>query len=148
MKNRQHHPQPWLSTIALAAVLSACATTPADPPAPPVDETPKLIGRIASVPADKRFVLIQSYGTWNVESGTVLTTRGPEQRSANLLATGESLGQFAAADLQSGLVAVGDAVYSRHVPKPAEPPAPPASNDGPATLPTPETPAAAALPER
>jgi hypothetical protein len=84
-------------------------------------EAPKLVGRIASIPAHRRFVLIQSYEKWNVEAGTILTTRGPEARTANLLATGESLGQFAAADLQSGLVEVGDAVYSRHVPKPPPP---------------------------
>ncbi len=81
-------------------------------------EAPKLVGRIASIPRDKRFVLIQSYGKWTVDTGSILTTRGPDDRSANLLATGESLGEFAAADLQSGLVEVGDAVYSRHVPKP------------------------------
>lgn len=87
----------------------------------PKSEAPKLVGRIASIPADRRFVLIQSYEKWNVEAGTILTTRGPDARTANLLATGESLGQFAAADLQSGLVEVGDAVYSRHVPKPPQP---------------------------
>lgn len=83
-------------------------------------DAPKLVGRIASIPADKRFVLIQSYEAWNVETGSILTTRGPEERTANLRVTGEKLGQFAAADLQSGTVEVGDAVYSRHVPKPPE----------------------------
>ena len=82
-------------------------------------EAPKLVGKIASIPADKRFVLIQSYGKWEVDTGSILTTRGTEERSANLLATGESLGEFAAADIQSGQVEVGDAVYSRHLPKPA-----------------------------
>ncbi len=76
----------------------------------PQDHAPKLVGR----------VLIQSYGTWKIGQGELLTTRGPEERSANLLVTGESLGQFAAADLQSGTVEIGDAVYSRHVPKPPE----------------------------
>lgn len=108
-----------------AALLTACSlfkTGNKDAPeAKPKSEAPRLVGRIASIPPDKRFVLIQSYGSWNVESGTILTTRGTEKRTANLLATGESLGQFAAADLQSGLVEVGDAVYSRHVPKPDSP---------------------------
>ena len=81
-------------------------------------EAPKLVGRIASIPHDRRFVLIQSYEKWAVETGTILTTRGPDNRSANLLATGESLSEFAAADLQSGLVEVGDAVYLRPIPKP------------------------------
>ena len=89
-----------------------------EPPKTTLPEAPKLVGRIASVPADKRFVLIQSYGKWDIETGSILTTRGTDNRAANLLATGESLGEFAAADLQSGLVEVGDAVYSRHIPKP------------------------------
>jgi hypothetical protein len=91
----------------------------------PVAQGPKLVGRIASVPADKRFVLIQSYGKWEVESGRILTTRGLDERTANLRTTGETLGEFAAADLQSGNVEVGDAVYSQHVPKPVEAPTSP-----------------------
>jgi hypothetical protein len=108
---------------------------PDDEKPKPVAEGPKLVGRIASVPADKRFVLIQSYGKWQVESGQILTTRGLEDRTANLRATGETLGEFAAADLQSGTVAVGDAVYSQHVPKPVETPASPEPQQPPAELP-------------
>ena len=92
---------------------------------PPPVEGPQLVGRIASIPADKRFVLIQSYGKWNIETGRILTTRGPDERSANLRTTGESLGEFAAADLQSGLVEVGDAVYSQPISKPAAMPGTP-----------------------
>lgn len=82
---------------------------------------PQLVGRIASLPPDKRFALIQSYGKWLVETGRILTTRGPGDRTANLLVTGESLGEFAAADVQSGQVKVGDGVYSQHVVKPSSP---------------------------
>ena len=82
---------------------------------------PRLVGKVASIPADKRFVLIQSFGKWNIETGSILTSRGADERTANLLATGESLGEFAAADVQSGTVEVGDGVYSRHVPKPLPP---------------------------
>ncbi len=88
----------------------------------PQAEGPKLVGRIASIPADRRFVLIQSYGKWTVESDRILTTRGPEERTANLKTTGEILGEFAAADLQSGTVEVGDAVYSQHTANPAPKP--------------------------
>ena len=97
---------------------------------------PKLVGRIASVPADKRFVLIQSYGALEIENGRILTTRGPDERTANLRTTGEKLGEFAAADLQSGIVEVGDAVYSQHVPKPVETPAEPATPLPPLELPS------------
>ncbi len=109
---------------------------PDDEKPKPVAEGPKLVGRIASVPADKRFVLIQSYGKWEVESGRILTTRGLEDRTANLRTTGETLGEFAAADLQSGIVEVGDAVYSQHVPKPVEVPSAPETPLSQAELPT------------
>ena len=103
-------------------IVSACGPTKPDKPkeeaTKPVVEAPKLVGRIASIPADQRFVLIQNYGKWVVESGRILTTRGPDERTANLRVTGETLGEFTAADLQSGSVGVGDAVYSQHVVKP------------------------------
>jgi hypothetical protein len=109
---------------AFALSLAACSLFKKEPAeVKPAAEGPELVGRIASIPADKRFVLIQSYGSWNVGTGTILTTRGLDERTANLLVTGEALGQFAAADVQSGSVEIGDAVYSRHVPKPAETPA-------------------------
>jgi hypothetical protein len=108
--------------LAVSICVGSCAATKDDKPKEevkkPMVEGPKLVGRIASIPADKRFVLIQSYGKWEVESGRILTTRGPDERTANLKTTGESLGEFAAADLQSGTVDVGDAVYSQPVPKP------------------------------
>lgn len=119
--------------LACFAVIS-CATK--EPEEKPKAEPPQLVGRIASIPADRRFVLIQSYGKWTAEPGTILTTRGADQRSANLLVTGEALGQFAAADLQSGQVELGDAVYSQHVPKP------PTTNEAATEPPTGETPPA------
>lgn len=73
---------------------------------------PRLVGRISSIPADRKFVLIQSYGTWDVPTGSILTTRGPDERAANLRATGEQLGQYAAADIKSGTLKVGDGVYT------------------------------------
>jgi len=115
----------WLPAYALA--LSACSLfkpgkTDTSKEKPTV-EGPELVGRIASIPADKRFVLIQSHGNWKIGTGAILTTRGLDERTANLLVTGETLGQFAAADIQSGKVEIGDAVYSHHVPKPAGTPA-------------------------
>lgn len=111
--------------ILLAACVAGFPSCASDKPAKPEDEKkspvaegPKLVGRIASIPADKRFVLIQSYGKWEMETGAVLTTRGPEERTANLRVTGEKLGDFAAADIQAGTLEKGDAVYSHHVPKP------------------------------
>ena len=142
-------PRRWIIACVTLA-LTACGLFKSgkdpDPKDKPNPNDPKSVGRIASIPADKRFVLIQSYGKWNVSTGTILTTRGPENRSANLLVTGESLGQFAAADLQSGLLDVGDAVYSRHIPKPSDSPdAPVAPTD--AAPQSPELPQADGLPQ-
>lgn len=99
-----------------------------DPPPP----QPTLVGRIASIPSERRFVLIQSYGKWTVPTGSVLISSGLDARSANLLATGESLGQFAAADIQSGSVEVGDAVL---LPPPISKKIPPIPPDPPPTQP-------------
>ncbi|MEI6653927.1 MAG: hypothetical protein WCP45_04110 [Verrucomicrobiota bacterium] len=96
---------------------------------------PRLVGRIASIPADRRFVLIQSYGKWSVATGSVLVARGPDERTANLLATGEALGQFAAADLQSGTLEVGDAVFLLPPVTKNPPTPPPKTSENPPTAP-------------
>lgn len=130
---------PLLSvTSALLAFLipgafTGCKPTPAETQ-PTASTAPRLLGQIASVASDRKFVLIESYGPWTIESGTILTTRGQDNRSANLLVTGETLGRLAAADIQSGEVLRGDQVFSLHTPKP---PSNAAEND---TSPAPEPP--------
>ena len=100
--------------MALCLSLAACANKPEETPTEKTDaeSKPRLVGRVASIPADRTFVLIQSYGTWTVETGSILTTQGPEGRAANLLATGEKLGQYAAADIRTGTLEIGDGVYT------------------------------------
>jgi hypothetical protein len=119
---------PRAAVLILCAFLPACAEKPEEKPKEKAaaETRPQLVGRVASIPSDRKFVLIQSYGTWSVETGSILTTQGPEGRAANLLATGEKLGQYAAADIQSGTLEVGDGVYTvTKIPEPAEtPPAP------------------------
>jgi hypothetical protein len=106
--------------LALGLALCGCTTIKkAEEEDKPKATPPKLVGRIASVPPERKFVLIQSYGPWDIAIGSILTTRGEEDRTANLIFTGEKLGQFAAADIQSGTVERGDAVYSHHTPKPS-----------------------------
>lgn len=94
--------------------LPCCAEKPEKEPTEKKEEIgkPRLVGRVASIPADRKFVLIQAYGTWSIAAGSILATRGPEGRTANLRATGEKLGQFAAADIQSGTLEIGDGVFS------------------------------------
>lgn len=108
---------------------------------------PRLVGRVANVPADKRFILIQSYGDWKVASGTVLIAHGTDGRTANLLATGEVMGQYAAADVQSGEVRSGDGVYLRELGKtaPSEDPASPTPVPGTPEI-KPPSPAASEVP--
>lgn len=120
-----------LLTAACALTSSSCSLTQKlfelnpekDTATVPVPEGPRIVGRIASVSGNQNFVLIQSYGKWEGESGLILTTRGSEKRTANLKTTGEKLGEFLAADIQSGSVEVGDAVYSHHEPIPVASPA-------------------------
>jgi hypothetical protein len=102
------------TTLAFCMILAACADKPEETPTKKDDaeSKPQLVGRVASIPADRTFVLIQSYGTWTVETGSILTTQGPEGRAANLLATGEKLGQYAAADIRTGTLEIGDGVYT------------------------------------
>ncbi len=104
----------YLLTHLFILRLVSCGNKSEPPPEKPkIDpDAPRLVGRIASIPKERKFVLIQSYGSWNVATGSVLTTQGPDGRAANLLATGEKLGQYAAADLRSGTLEVGDGVYT------------------------------------
>ena len=108
----------WILPIS-SVLLAACASQSPQTEPNTRSAKPELVGRVASLSPDGRFVLVQSYGPWRIESGSTLTTRGPEGRTANLRVTGEKLGQYAAADIRSGALASGDAVYFL-------PPAPPA----------------------
>lgn len=108
-----------LSSLAVFAV-SSCAWLTEDDPPKEDPNAPKLVGRIASFPPDRSFVLIESYGKWTVTAGTILTVQGPGGRGANLVATGEHLRHHAAADVQSGTFEIGDGVYARPTPKKAD----------------------------
>lgn len=108
---------PLVSAFVLPLLLLASCAEKPNEDAPKEKETVpenkrRIVGRVASVPADGKFVLIQSYGSWKVETGAVLTTQGSGGRKANLLVTGEKLGQYAAADIRSGTLEVGDGVYT------------------------------------
>ncbi len=122
----------WTMLTALTFGLSSCSFFhSAGKKDDKKQKTPqsKLVGRVASISADKKFVTIQSYGQWLVATGSILTTQGADQRVSNLRYSGEKLGQFAAADIQAGLPLTGDAVFYS--------PADPLKPNSPAT-PTPE----------
>jgi hypothetical protein len=135
----------WLA-MAVVFTLPSCGLfhrKKAEAPKKTEEKKPetRLVGRIASVSADKTFVLIQSYGAWEVEAGAILTTRGSDGRLANLRCTGEKLGQFVAADIQAGDPRSGDAVF--HTPNPPDKPDPapaPPSTAPPTAEPKPANP--------
>lgn len=135
-----------LALTALSLVLPFCLFSCADDDDEPIpiDKTgavqrPTLVGRVASIPSDRRFILIQTYGQWTVPTGSILVTEGANGRAANLMVTGEASGQYAAADIQSGTIEVGDAVFSRTLPPPGPSsrpaPGPPQPIDTKATRP-------------
>lgn len=78
----------------------------------PVNKNKRLAGRVDRVIGSSDFVLIRKYGKWAILSGEIVISQG-QGRTANLLPTGEELGEHVAADIRSGDVQVGDAVYIR-----------------------------------
>ena len=112
----------WLAAAGVAVVVAGCATEDDGDKKPPAKASAALVGRVASVPKGQDFVLLQAYGTWSVPPGTPVFSAGPDGRVANLLPSGEKMGQFLAADLRDGEVKVGDGVYYRSAGgKPAKP---------------------------
>lgn len=102
--------------IPLAALLPSCSLFEKEKKMPEEDPTkPRLVGRVAQIPSGGGFVLVESYGSWEVPDGGLLSGVGTEGRTSNLVATGEKLGQFAAADIRSGLAKIGDPVYYRPI---------------------------------
>jgi hypothetical protein len=126
-------------------LVSSCSLFGGKEEIPPDSATkPRIVGRIALVPAGENFVLIESYGPWRVPEGGVLAGIGTDGRTANLVVTGEQLGQHAAADVRSGVAKVGDAVYYRPLgdqegESPPESVDPPAPASAPADLETQKT---------
>ena len=107
--------------LSALALLPSCSLFKKD------EEKPKeqpakssLVGRVASMPAGHDFVLIESYGSWDVPDGGLLSGIGTEGRTSNLVATGEKMGQYAAADIRSGVAKIGDPVYYRPIAEPKE----------------------------
>lgn len=132
---------PW---SLLSVFLVSCATKgkETDPKTPPQEmEIMELVARVQSRPGNKDFVLLEAYGKWTLDEGVILFAYGNDGRSATLETSGEKLGQFVAADVKSGEVAVGDAVYHRT--KGAAAPASPSPPKAPSPQATPAAPAPA-----
>ena len=103
----------WLLVGMAAAGFSGCGSGDLPDTDGPPKTAPRLVGRIASVHDSEGFALVENFGNLKLGEGLLLSTRGENERTATLVISGERLGRFAAADLKSGDVAVGDAVYAR-----------------------------------
>ncbi len=77
----------------------------------------KMVGRVASVNSAAEYVLIQRFGRLEIPEDAILYTLGSstvgDDSVASIKVTGERLGQFLAADIVTGKLQVGDAVYLR-----------------------------------
>ena len=103
-----------IHSLLAMTLLPGCSSFKKSPePAETALDT-RLAGRVHRVDHVARFVLIRRYGGWHVGDGQMVETRG-EGRTANLLPTGERLGEHVAADIRSGDVEEGDAVYIRRI---------------------------------
>lgn len=103
-----------IALLLSLSLLSSCSFFGSGSGEPVESETKsRLVGRIALVPSQENFVLIESYGPWQVPEGGLLSGIGAEGRTSNLVVTGEKLGQHVAADIRLGVAKVGDAVYYR-----------------------------------
>ncbi len=101
-----------LSSLFVFCFLPACGSSPKDVEVEPTVQNLRLAGRVQRVNLSSGFVLIRRYGGWHVGEDEIVESRG-EGRTANLQPSGERLGEHIAADVRSGEIEVGDAVYIR-----------------------------------
>lgn len=100
--------------LLVVTLLSGCGWFEKKTPPVPSSPEKRLAGRIYMVNRDAGFVLIRRYGMWRVAENEIVESRG-QGRAANLNPTGERLGEHVAADIRSGQVEEGDAVYIRRI---------------------------------
>jgi len=104
-------PQRWILLAALsAASMAGCATKTEEVAKPAPAPMAQMVGRVASIDAAGRYVLIQVFGTWTVPDEVLLLVRSATSGAATLRPSGERQGRYVAADIVSGKPAPGDAV--------------------------------------
>ena len=107
-----------LATLVGIFFLSSCAgSKPVEVDDVDEPQRDKLVARVSSVNLAANYVLIQRFGRLDVPEDSILYTLGShaaeDNNAASIKVTGERLGQFLAADIMSGELTVGDAVYLR-----------------------------------
>ena len=75
----------------------------------------RLAGRVERVERKSGYVLIRRFGAWRYNATDEVVESHGMDRTANLLPTEESLGEHVAADIRSGDVQVGDAVFIKKI---------------------------------
>ena len=100
--------RPLCLILAGILLLPSCGLFKKKLKSAPTNPNIRLSGRVQSVNKDAQFVLIRRYGSWKVGDGQVVESRG-EGRTANLMPTGERLGEHVAADIRSCLLYTSDA---------------------------------------
>ena len=103
-----------LPILSWLIFLPGCGSSVKEPEPPQEMISKRLAGRVQRVNRASQFVLIRRYGYWRVGEGDIVVTSG-DGRTANLLPTGEKLGEHIAADIRSGEVEVGDEVYIQKI---------------------------------
>ena len=73
------------------------------------------VGIIDRVDTEEGYVFIRRYRAIRLRDGEIMESKGSSGRVANLIPTGEKLGERIAADIKSGEVVKGDAVYIREI---------------------------------
>ncbi len=149
--------------LAAALVLPSCAWLNSDPKAEKKEEAlqaanapqaaeaekkPKplaLIGRIHSYNKEQQFVIVQAYAKMPPLQNVVMISQAKDQSRVNLNPTGESQGQFFAADVRNGVPNLGDAVFFRNLAE-EQTTTPTPSTANPQSITKPQPPAAVAAP--
>ncbi len=111
-------------TLPILILLTSCTKNEPDveeeKPAPKITPQRQVVGRIASVAKNDRFVLIQKYGPGLLPPNFLYQSQGADGRTASLRPSGERVRDFYAADLISGSPQKGDAVIAIANPKKEE----------------------------
>ncbi len=107
-----------LATLVGIFFLSSCAGSKPVEVEKVEPQRDRMVARVASVNIAANYVLIQRLGRLVVPEDSILYTLGTNTAEGNnspasIKVTGERLGQFLAADIMSGKLVVGDAVYLR-----------------------------------
>lgn len=104
-----------LLMVGILLCLPACGLLKKRVKVVQVNRDVRLAGRVERVDSVSSYVLIRRYGAWKFDPEIEFAESRGEGRTANLLPTGEKLGEYIAADIRSGSIEVGDAVYIRRL---------------------------------